>query len=279
MEIKREYEDKLPFNWKSPSKKESDESWLQNIINNTAAFSDQWAKARIVQLAYELDSEEKIAAKLQNELKEECNKTNEQPEHYRSFQEEVNVAYVIDTLNKWKGKRFRETSARNFEVYAYKDNPNVFLVISKTTSSFDVNRQLPPKEFFRALFNVDELARLIQDGKAERLTLRTHGYATPSENFYVSFSKEAGRLNEIAQKGHFYIGYSWPSEQPLPVVKYLRGLLSKPDVSSEQPDKKSLKKRDGQIDIRLKFIFLLALTAGIVGAFGKWSLVTRRNAV
>ncbi|MCL1467565.1 alpha/beta hydrolase [Argonema galeatum] len=265
MEIKREYEDKLPFNWKSDSKKESDRLWLQDIIDNTAPFSDRWVKARIVQLAYELDSEEKIAGELQNELKEQCQKTNEQPEQYRSFQEEVNLEYVIDTLNKWKGKRFRQTSARNFDVYAYKKNPNVFLLISKTTSSLDVNRKLPPNKLFRALFNVDELARLIQDGKAERLTLRTHGYATPSENFYKGFRKEADRLSEIAQNGHFYIGYSWPSEQPLPVFKYLDGLLSKLAVFSQQPDKKPLKKRDRQIDIRLKFLFLLALIAGIVG--------------
>lgn len=265
MEIKRQYEDKLPFNWKSDSKKERDRLWLQDIIDDTAPFSDRWAKARIVQLAYQLDSEEKIADKLQNELKQECNRTNDKPEQYGGFQEAVNLEYVIDTLNKWKGKNFRQTSARNFEVYAYQNNSNVFLVISRTTSSFDVNRKLPPEELFRALFNVNELARLIQDGKAERLTLRTHGYATPSENFYKSFCKEADRLREIAQNGHFYIGYSWPSEQPLPVFKSLQGLLSKLAVFSQQPDKKYFKKRDGQIDIRLKFLFFLALSAGIVG--------------
>ncbi len=265
IEIKREYKDKLPFNWKSDAQKESDRSWLQEIIDDTAPFSDRWAKARIVQLAYELDSEEQIADKLPNELPEEDNPQNDHPEQYRCFKEAVNVEYVINTLNQWKGKKFRQRSARNFEVFAYRNNPNVFLVISRTTSSFDLNHKLPPKEHFQALFNVNELARLIQDSKAKRLTLRTHGYATPSENFYKGFSKEADRLSEIAQDGHFYIGYSWPSEQPLPVFKTWKGLLSKLAVFSPQLDKKPLKKRDRQIDIRLKFLFFLALSAGIVG--------------
>ncbi|MCL1470001.1 alpha/beta hydrolase [Argonema antarcticum] len=265
IEIKREYEDELPFTWRSDAQKESDLSWLQEIIEDTGRFSDRWAKARIVQLAYELDSEEKIAERLQNELREEDKPQNDKPEQYRSFKEEVNVEYVINTLNQWKGKKFRQRSARNFEVFAYKNNPNVFLVISRTTSSFDLNHNLPPKEHFQALFNVNELARLIQDSKAKRLTLRTHGYATPSENFYKGFCKEADRLSEIAQNGHFYIGYSWPSEQPLPVFKTWQGLLRKLAVFSQQLDKKPLKKRDRQIDIRLKFIFFLALSAGIVG--------------
>lgn len=142
--------------------------------------------------------------------------------------------YVTDTLNQWKNKKFRQAIGRNFEIYAYKHNPNAFLVISRTSSAFDAKHKLPPTEVFRSLFNVDELAVLIKQNNITRLSLRTHGYATPAERFYTGFCQEINYLNDVARDEHFYIGYSWPSEPPLAILKnwlgWLRGVVKNPDI-------------------------------------------------
>lgn len=224
MSIERRYTDPLPFKWNTEEARESDRSWLKEIVTNTPAFSDRWTKARIVQLAYELNSEEEIA----NTLRSRCDLNR-----YPCFDRSVNEEYVIDTLNDWKDKKFRQSVGRNFDVFVCQQNPNAFLVVSRTTAAFDVKHKLPPVDRFRPLFNVRELASLIQENHVKRLSLRTHGYATPSEGFYEGFYQEVKDL-DVATQEHFYIGYNWPSEAPLAIFRswfeWLKGVNTYSDI-------------------------------------------------
>jgi len=230
MSVERTY-NILPFSWK-PNTFQNDRKWLESIIRNTAPFSDGWTKARIVQLAYPyppgaapqtaealptyagLTSEKEIAATVRSlcDLKQ-----------YVLFAEQVNEEYVINTLNRWHNCQFSQAVSRNFEVYADRDRKNVFLVNSTASTSLNVDRELPPLERFRALFNVDELAQLMLASECDRLTMRIHGYASPDSIFYKAFIKESESLtvknpiNNVSalEENHFYIGYHWPSERPL----------------------------------------------------------------
>ena len=223
--IERQYQETLPFVWKEDGRGKSDRNWLQEIVKTTPAFSDRWTKARIVQLAYELDSEEKIA----NELRSHCDL-----DRYHCFQKSVNEDYVINALNEWKNKIFRQAVGRNFDVFVCQQNPQAFLVVSRTTAAFDVKHNLPKTEYFRPLFNVNELAALIKENNIKRLTLRTHGYATPSEAFYNVFYQEVNDLKDVAANGQFYIGYNWPSQSPMAIFstwfEWLKGVSKNPDI-------------------------------------------------
>lgn len=223
--IERHYQETLPFACKEDGRGEIDRNWLQDIVKTTPAFSDRWTKARIVQLAYELDSEENIA----NKLRSHCDLNR-----YPCFKKSVDEEYVINTLNEWKDKKFRQSVGRNFEVFVCQQNPHAFLVVSRTTAAFDVKHKFPPSDRFRPLFNVNELAILIKENNIKRLTLRTHGYATPSEAFYEGFYQEVKDLKDVAANGQFYIGYNWPSEQPLAIFstwfEWLKGVGKNPDI-------------------------------------------------
>ncbi|MGE5659254.1 MAG: 2-C-methyl-D-erythritol 4-phosphate cytidylyltransferase [Actinomycetota bacterium] len=223
--------DSLPFTW-NPDTYPNDCQWLESIIRNAAPFSDWWTKARIVQLAYPnppndtphgtdalptyagLNSEQAIAQAVRSlcDLKQ-----------YVAFAEQVNEEYVITTLNRWHNRQFSQAIGRNFEVYADRNYPNIFLVASTATTSLHVDRQLPPLQRFRPLFNIDELVKILWSSGCNRLTVRIHGYATPDSLFYQNFLDEAesltlkGPINSAGtlEDKHFYIGYHWPSEQPL----------------------------------------------------------------
>lgn len=201
----------LPWQWKSGVQGKNDREWLQSIMDNAAPFSDWWTKAKIVQLAHELPSEEAIVERLKSQSK----LTN-----YEFFTEAVDRKFVIDTLNKWKSQNFTQAIGRNFEIYADTKYDNVFLVTSTANVSLGINRYLPTKlriSRFRPLFNIDELAQLIRNGNFEYLTLRTHGYANEAKGFYQGFIDEAESLNQQnkqTENKHLYIGYQWPSEAP-----------------------------------------------------------------
>lgn len=229
MGVERTY-GSLPFIWK-PNTFENDCLWLESILHNAAPFSDWWTKARIVQLAYPqppgavapatgteltyrgLSSEEAIA----QAVRRECDL-----KQYVAFAAQVNEDYVIKTLNSWHNRQFSQAIGRNFEVYADRNYPNIFLVSSTATTSLNSERHLPPLERFRPLFNIDELVQILCDSGCNRLTLRIHGYATPDWIFYRNFIEEAESLNlkgplnntGTLEDRHFYIGYHWPSEQP-----------------------------------------------------------------
>lgn len=230
MSIERTY-NSLPFPWK-PKTFQNDRHWLESIIRNAAPFSDWWTKARIVQLAYShppgnvpksldaiptypgLKSEKEIVEKLRSL----CD-LNQHP----LFAEIVNEDYVIQTLNRWDNHEFTQAISRNFEVYADRQHPNIFLVCSTANSSINVDRKLPPLDRFRPLFNVEELARMMSAANCDRLTMRIHGYASPDHIFYNFFmgevksltSKDPTSNTSALEDNHFYIGYHWPSEQPL----------------------------------------------------------------
>lgn len=222
-----------PLPWRDLQK--SDCRWLESIVRNAAPFSDWWAKARIVQLAYDrpadfsdikeksrtslptyggYDSEEAIADALQSI----CD-----PKEYCDFAQDIDKDYVIDVLNLWHQQKFNQAVSRNFEVYAHRQCPNIFLVTSTATPSLNIDRELPPADKFRPLFNVDELARIISKNNCDRLTLRTHGYNTPGKRFYKAFIQEINSLtandpldnSNSLKNNHFYLGFSWPSEVPL----------------------------------------------------------------
>ncbi len=236
--------DSLPFSWEKKSLEtvQNDCQWLESIVRNAAPFSDWWVKARIVQLAYPappnaaptpellatyqgLTSETAIAQAILSL----CDDLAEYPCLATAVSEE----YVTDTLNRWKNKQFTQAIARNFEVYADRLLKNVFLVTSTAPASLHLDRQLPPSDRFRPLFNINELAEIMRDRECDRLTLRAHGYASPSHLFYKFFMAEAEALNNrtsVAENSqpsgalpgapplrdrHFYIGYHWPSEQPI----------------------------------------------------------------
>lgn len=243
----------LPLTWehKSPETLQNDYQWLESIVKNSAPFSDEWVKARIVQLAYQspnsLDlalvnnrgqsangttmtttqlsayggkgSETEIVEALQRECHEYVQKYPRAD--FPVFHETVDENYVMATLNSWREHNFSEQSARNFEIYQDLVYQNVFLVISTAPISLYVDRHLPPPDRFRALFNVDEFAGIVGEEFCDRITLRTHGYATPASSFYNSFMEESRVLNSDdsvldsrLKDNHFYIGYHWPSEQP-----------------------------------------------------------------
>ncbi|MCT7982990.1 alpha/beta hydrolase [Laspinema sp. A4] len=284
MILSRQYTD-LPLTWdtKSPETLQNDCQWLESIVKNSAPFSDGWVKARIVQLAYNcpnsLDfplpnpgrksgkgttmttaqllayggklSEKEIVEALQWECLQYCQ--THPIADFPCFRATVDENYVMATLNSWCDRHFSEKSARNFEIYQDLHYPNVFLVISTAPISLYVDRQLPPPERFRALFNVDEFAEIVGEGFCDRMTLRTHGYATSAASFYDLFMKEANALNrqDSAQNSrlkdhHFYIGYHWPSEQP----------FTSPGLWSD------FSKNWGVV---LKFSFVLSGFAGIIG--------------
>ncbi|MCT7969435.1 alpha/beta hydrolase [Laspinema sp. D1] len=252
MSISRPYKD-LPWSWdtKSPETLQNDCQWLESIVKNSAPFSDGWVKARIVQLAYNCPnsqdfpqpknrgksanrkpmttaqllayggklSEIEIVEALQEECGQYCQ--THPVADFSYFHKTVDETYVMATLNSWCDRHFSEKSARNFEIYQDLVYPNVFLVISTAFISLYVDRQLPPPERFRALFNVDEFAEIVGEGFCDRMTLRTHGYATSAATFYDLFRNEAKALNREESSpdsglkdNHFYIGYHWPSEQP-----------------------------------------------------------------
>ena len=234
MSIQRLYTEPLPFSWagKSPEIIQDDRNWLEWIEHNAAPFTDWWTKVRIVQLAHShppdaplksksalptyagMKSEAEIAATL---------RAIAGAGQYPAFQKAVTEDYVIDTLNTWFSQQFPETVSRNFEVYVDYNYPNVFLVASTATVSLGVKRQLPPNNRFRPLFNVDELAQIMQQRQVESLTLRTHGYGSPAKGFYENFAQEAKILNtpdpitnaRTLQDNQIYVGYDWPSEQPI----------------------------------------------------------------
>ncbi|MGL5511530.1 MAG: alpha/beta hydrolase, partial [Microcoleaceae cyanobacterium] len=218
----------LPFVWEAETQK-NDSDWLESIVRNSAPFSDWWTKARIIQLAYPAppnyiqpatniptyagyQTESMIVQALQSL----CD-----PEEYPDFCQYLTEAYVIRALNSWHTNQFTQAIGRNFEIYADRQNSNVFLLTSTASIYLNVDRELPPVERFRPLFNVDELARIIWEIGCDRLTCRVHGYATSGKQFYETFTKEATELNQEVspQPGltpqHFYIGYHWPSEKPL----------------------------------------------------------------
>ena len=257
--------DSLPFSWegKSPETIQNDRRWLESITRNAAPFSDWWTKARIIQLAYStppnppatpprqlpiyagLGSEAAIAEVLQS---------LSSPAEYPGFHRKVNVEFVLETLNCWKLRQFSQAISRNFEVYTDREHPNTYLVTSTAPVSLEVDRQLPPLHRFRPLFNVDEFARIIQERQAKRLSLRTHGYSSPAEGFYESFTNEADELNRpdpnthtrTLQDDHFYIGYQWPSEQP----------VTSPGLWADY---------QSHLGIVFKFLFVLSGIAGIFG--------------
>ncbi|MGL5080372.1 MAG: alpha/beta hydrolase [Microcoleaceae cyanobacterium] len=220
----------LPLQWQ-PETVENDRRWLESIVRNAAPFSDWWAKARIVQLAHPKPSKAQPpmvqglpaygAYSSESEIAEALRSTCPL-EEYPAFASQVNEEYVIRALNSWHNQEFANAVSRNFEVYADRKYSNIFLVVSTAPPSLNVDRQLPPLERFRPLFNIAELGLLMRSGQFERLTLRTHGYATPPPNFYTAFVDEA---ESLCLKGPFnyvgtladqsaYIGYCWPSEQP-----------------------------------------------------------------
>lgn len=230
MAIKRAYKS-LPFVW-NPKTCQNDCLWLESMIRNTAPFSDGWTKARIVQLAYPHPA--KKAPAPVNQLPIYAGLASEQAiveavrslcdlSQYPDFAREVDEKFVVRTLNQWHTRQFNQAISRNFEVYVDRNHSNIFLVTSTATISLNVDRELPPLERFRPLFNIDEMARLVIAAGCQRLTLRIHGYATPDPVFYQSVIEEAetltlkGPINNFGtlEEGHFYIGYHWPSEQPL----------------------------------------------------------------
>ncbi|MCT7952327.1 alpha/beta hydrolase [Ancylothrix sp. C2] len=237
MKIKPLYE--FPFSWqnKTPENITSDCQWLELIIRTSAPFSEAWIKARIVQLAYPnppgsvpsadniptyagLESEREIVQAIRSicDLKQ-----------YPCLAETIDEQYVTLTLNSWRSKKFSQAVSRNFEIYADRLHNNVFLITSTASISLHVERQLPPLVRYRPLFNIQEFAQIIKQKSCQRLTLRTHGYANNSRNFYKAFMAEADALNRTnnpsqentdtdvtsLDEKHFYVGYHWPSEQPI----------------------------------------------------------------
>lgn len=274
----------LPLDWEAKATSPSDHSWmetarndqawLESITQNTAPFTDGWTKARIIQLAYVakagadpqryrgLTSETAIVDALQKELQSYCQTAYQIDDpakvaaFYPYFWHEVNAKFVARALTSWKSRRFTEAVSRNFEVYRdmSPNRENIFLVTSTATVSLHVRRTLPPLQRFRPLFNIEELALTIQERQITHLTLRTHGYANPAHGFYEHFCDEAEELNRpaIAQTlpqlghNHLYVGYHWPSEQP----------VVSPSLWSDSWR---------QPGIVLKFLFVLSGLAGIFG--------------
>ncbi|UWU48771.1 hypothetical protein [Limnospira platensis] len=179
----------LPFYWHRDTL-ENDRRWLESIVRNTAPFSDAWTKARIVQLGYPYPPNTKPGtveglptyggytseAEIASVLRSSCNLLE-----YPGFETQVNEDYVIRTLNSWHNREFTQAISRNFEVYADRYHSNIFLVVSTAPSSLNVDRQLPSRDRFRPLFNIAELGQMMRLANFNRITLRTHGYATPQK--------------------------------------------------------------------------------------------------
>ncbi|MDY7054536.1 alpha/beta hydrolase [Limnospira fusiformis] len=221
----------LPFYWHRDTL-ENDRRWLESIVRNTAPFSDAWTKARIVQLGYPYPPNTKPGtveglptyggytseAEIASVLRSSCNLLE-----YPGFETQVNEDYVIRTLNSWHNREFTQAISRNFEVYADRYHSNIFLVVSTAPSSLNVDRQLPSRDRFRPLFNIAELGQMMRLANFNRITLRTHGYATPPERFYPAFVNEAeslslkGPINQVGtlEEKSVYIGYHWPGERPI----------------------------------------------------------------
>ncbi|QIZ72236.1 alpha/beta hydrolase [Oxynema aestuarii] len=263
----------LPQEWKAESV-DNDSRWLESIIKNTAPFSDAWIKARIVQLTYppppnyhnpsrELGGDcPYLAASSIAEVLERLHDLCPDRAVYSFFDRQVDEAYITRALFAWDNHKFTQSIGRNFEVFQDRTHPNVFLVTSTATPSLDADRKLPDPGRFRPLFNVDELGAIVAERGCEQLTLRTHGYATPSKIFYPLFSQEAdaltaddrisgdtrdrSRSDRALNPNQFYIGYHWPSEQPITSA----GLWT--DFSQHR-------------GILWKFTFVLGGFAGILG--------------
>lgn len=254
-----------PFRWdnKRPETIQNDRRWLESIVRNAAPFSDWWTKARIVQLAYPLPPNTKpqtlhglpvyggitSEAEIALALRKCCDRLDEYP----AFARQVDENYVIETLNAWKSKQFSQAIGRNFDLYAHRRFPNVFLIVSTAPVSLNVDRVLPPSDLFRPLFNIDEMASILRDRQIQRVTLRTHGYSNPAKSFYANFDREATALNQdnsgtserTLQSDHYYIGYHWPSEKP----------IASPGLWADYRN----------VGILLKFLFVLSGLAGIIG--------------
>lgn len=238
----------LPFTW-NPKTILNDCQWLESIINNSAPFSDAWIKTRIVQLAYPqppissrltcsknlalsyrgLSSEQEIADII-------CSEFN--PDHSPLINQTVNGEYVTKTLNDWHNKQFSTSVSRNFEIYADRQHPNIFLVTSTALPSLNYPRHFPPLDRFRPLFNMGELVTLIDRANCERITLRTHGYSVTDQLFYKDFIEETKSLTEnpitppinSLKSNHFYIGYHWPSESPIVSPSLWNDYLYTPEI-------------------------------------------------
>jgi hypothetical protein len=252
----------LPLSWEGKDREtiQNDCRWLESIIRNAAPLSDWWLKARIVQLAYPrppvpsadpgayqgLPSEQAIADALQRV----CQPAVDYPDCTAAITE----SYIKETLRSWQTQQFSLAVGRNFEVYASRQYANVYLVTSTAPVSLDVNRRLPPKEHFYPLFNVDELAKRIHASGTQQITVRTHGYSTPADSFYTMLRNEADSLNvpdpkaliSILNPEQIYIGYQWPSEQPITSPGLWADYRNHPGVV-------------------LKFLVSLGILAGIVG--------------
>ena len=249
----------LPFGWANTEDGKTaaynDQQWLNGVTQNAAPFSDWWTKARVIQLAYcpmynadtkvyqGLTTVDAIRQTLFEELYTYCQTRHEElcAEMYPGFFKSVNDEFIVETLTYWKNKQFTKAISRNFEVYRYIEkqrpeqgdrvNRNTFLVVSTAPISLVANRRLPHPDKFRPMFNVDELADLINERQPNAITLRTHGYANPAHEFFKFLINEANALFDesakpeqpwdIVEDGHFYIGYHWPSEFPL----FNRGLI------------------------------------------------------
>jgi pimeloyl-ACP methyl ester carboxylesterase len=236
----------LPFRWKSLEASQIDQRWLGNIIRNSAPFSDGWTRTRAVQLAYiaehgadaQVYASKSTAAAIVETLYQELlvycqihdnfQELAECQQKYPGFCREVDEEFVIKTLNSWKQKQFTQAISRNFEVFGDRHNPHVYLVVSTAPVSLEVERRFPSTLRFRPLFNIDELARTIQQSNVNALTLRTHGYATPAKGFYDGFAEEADSLQQAStiSAQHLYVGYHWPSEQPFLNLGLLKDLIS-----------------------------------------------------
>lgn len=269
MGTKRTYKG-LPLYWHQETF-ENDYRWLESIVRNTAPFSDAWTKARIIQLAYPMPKGAKTQTlynlpiygsytselAIADALRSTCNL-----EEYPDFDSQVNEDYVIRALNSWHNKQFAKAVSRNFEVYVDRQYSNCFLVVSTARTSLNIDRELPPINRFRPLFNIAEMGRLIRMANFRYLTLRTHGYASPADKFYQEFMaeieslSEKGPINQIGTLEHrnVYIGYRWPSEIP----------LIHPGLWSDLGQQKG---------ITFKFLFLVALLAWIFGT-GFYILLT-----
>ncbi|WRH68032.1 MAG: alpha/beta hydrolase [Planktothrix sp. GU0601_MAG3] len=260
----------LPLYWHQETM-ENDSGWLESIVRNTAPFSDAWTKARIIQLAYSVPKGRKTQTlynlplygsyrselEIAQALRSTCNL-----EEYPDFDSQVNEDYVIRSLNSWHNKQFAKAVSRNFEIYVDRQYSNSFLVVSTARTSLNVDRQLPPLKRFRPLFNIAEMGRMMRTANFERITLKTHGYASPAYKFYQEFIAEIeslsvkGPINQIGtlENKSVYIGYHWPSEMP----------LINPGLWSDITEQKGLS---------LKFLFIVALLAWMFGT-GFYILLT-----
>jgi uncharacterized protein with PQ loop repeat len=229
MVIPRDYPS-LPFHWHGETEK-NDSSWLQSIIRNCAPFSECWLKARIVQLAHPQpkgrssrsfpEGSPYRALTSENAIIEAILADLPLDESTIILRKKLSEEFVIKILNSWYNEDFNQSVSYNFEIYADRQYPKVFLVTSTATASLYNDRNIPPIKRFRPLFNVEELAQIIVEKEGKTLTLKTHGYSVYDNLYYSNFMKEAdfftdtdliNNLNTL-EENHFYLGYHWPSEK------------------------------------------------------------------